>query len=259
MLSLLDAAAPYVRSGGFTGIRISTRPDCVPPEMLRLLKNRCVTTIELGAQSMDDAVLARCGRGHTARDVEEAAERIRSAGFSLGLQMMTGLPGDSDAGARRTAERLAALMPDCVRIYPTLALKNTALGEAYLRGEYRPETLEEAVSLCAELLGFFEGHGIPVIRLGLHASPELERGLLAGPWHPAFRELCESRRFFQKVSEELCRRGCPAEPVAILVHPTFLSRAVGQKRENLRRLSELGYPASVRADPAVSPGAFQIL
>lgn len=258
MTSLLEAAAPYVNSGAFAGIRISTRPDCVPADILEILRQYGVTTVELGAQSMDDRVLALNGRGHTSEDVVLASERIRSFGFSLGLQMMTGLMGDSDSGARRTAEKLAALRPDCVRIYPTLALRNTALGNAFLRGDYRPQTLEEAVLLCAGLLELFEEKGIPVIRLGLHASPELERDLLAGPWHPAFRELCESRRFLDKLTAEFRKTCRPAGKLRIFVNPTYISRAVGQKKENLKKLSELGYMASVCADASVRSGDFQI-
>lgn len=259
MVSLLEAAAPYVRSGVFAGIRVSTRPDCVGGEILALLRRYGVKTIELGAQSMDDAVLARNGRGHTAAQTERAAAMVREKGFSLGLQMMTGLAGDTDAGAAETAKRLAALKPDCVRIYPTLALKGTPLGAAYLRGEYRPQTLEQAVSLCAALLGFFEGRGIPVIRLGLHASPELERDMLAGPWHPAFRELCESRRFLGRMQRELAAKNAVEGPVRIAVHPACVSQAVGQKRRNLAELARSGYRVSVVPDLSVPKGGIRII
>jgi histone acetyltransferase (RNA polymerase elongator complex component) len=259
MISLLEAAAPYVRDGKFAGIRVSTRPDAVDAETLSLLKRYGVTTIELGVQSMDDRVLARNRRGHTAEQVADASERIRSGGFSLGLQMMTGLLGDTDDGAGKTAERLAALRPDCVRIYPAIVLRGTELGNAYLRGEYRPQTLEEAVRLCAGLLDFFERNRIPVIRLGLHASPELERDMLAGPWHPAFRELCESRRFFTKVVRELRLRKISEQPVRIRVNPKDVSQATGQKKRNLRQLSRMGYPAEIVPDDTVRRGGFSII
>jgi histone acetyltransferase (RNA polymerase elongator complex component) len=259
MVSLLEAAAPYVRRGDFSGIRISTRPDAVGEEVLSLLKRYGVTTVELGAQSMDDAVLALNGRGHSVRDVVEASGRIRSMGFALGLQMMTGLYGDTAEGALETARRIAELMPSCVRIYPTIVLSGTRLGKLYREGAYQPFGLEETVGLCAELLDFFEGRGIPVIRLGLHASPELERDRLAGPWHPAFRELCESRRMLVKIRRELSERKIPAGGVKILVHPSCVSIAVGQKRANLRALQSLGYAAEVKADSAVEPLSFLLL
>lgn len=185
MCALLDAALPFVRRGVFRGIRLSTRPDCVDEGILAALAGRSVTAVELGAQSMDDAVLVQNGRGHTADDVERAAGLIRARGLSLGLQMMTGLPGSTPDTDRETAARLAALRPDTMRIYPTVALRGTPLDGMVRSGAYIPPTLEETVALCAELLLFFEEErDIPVIRLGLHASPDLEQNRVAGPWHP---------------------------------------------------------------------------
>ncbi len=258
MLSLLEAAAPFVRNGTVSGIRISTRPDAVGEEMLCLLKKYGVTTIELGAQSMNDAVLSLNGRGHTAKQVENAAKRIRAYGFSLGLQMMTGLPGDSDAGAWETARRLAELHPECVRIYPAIVIRGTQLGKLFLSEAYQPPSLEETVELCARLLDFFEGKGIPVIRLGLHASPELERDRLAGPWHPAFRELCESRRMLQKFTDFLTRSNREKGNITVRVSPHDVSAATGQKKCNLRTLETLGYLAKIVPDPAVERRSFMI-
>ena len=258
MVSLLEAAAPFVRSGTFAGIRISTRPDCIDPDILSLLKRYGVTAIELGAQSMDDRVLSLNGRGHTAARVEEASRLIRAGGFSLGLQMMTGLYGDTPEGAFRTAEKLAALNPDTVRVYPTVVLRGTELGDRYLAGEYRPPELDETVSLCARLLDFFEEKGIAVIRLGLHASPELERDRLAGPWHPAFRELCESRRMLLKIAAELKRTGRPRGPARIRVNPACASIAAGQKKSNLTALAAAGYPARIVPDETVERNRFFI-
>ncbi len=175
MLALLQAVQPYLQSGAYNGIRISTRPDAVDAEILALLKQYGVTAIELGAQSMQDGVLRRNGRGHTARQVAEAAERISAAGFSLGLQMMTGLDGDTPVGCRETAVRLAALEPETMRIYPAIVMEGTELARRWRAGMYEPMSLECAVNLCADLLDFFEQRQIRVIRLGLHASPELER------------------------------------------------------------------------------------
>ena len=259
MLSLLEAAAPYVERGAFAGIRVSTRPDAVDAEILSILRRYGVTTVELGAQSMDDRVLALNGRGHTARQVEQASALIRAGGFSLGLQMMTGLYGDTADGARKTAERLAALRPDCVRIYPTVVLRDTALGSLFLNGDYRPPELEETVELCADLLDFFESRSIPVIRLGLHASPELERDMLAGPWHPAFRELCESRRMLRRMAASLSAGGTPKGEISVRVNPQSVSAAVGQKKCNLSSLAALGYSAAVEPDGSVPRGQFVIV
>ncbi len=258
MCSLLEAAAPYVQKGLFAGIRISTRPDAADEETLKLLRRYGVTAIELGAQSMDDEVLRKNGRGHTAKDVETASARIRADGFSLGLQMMTGLYGDDEKGAERTARALAALHPDTVRIYPAIVMEGTELAERYRRGEYRPMALSRAVDLCCTLLGFFQEKGIRVIRLGLHSTPELERGRLAGPWHPAFRELCESRMMLRNITAYLEREKVPQGDLLIRVSPSCVSRATGQKRCNLSALLSLGYRAEITADDTVAPFSFAV-
>lgn len=258
MLALLKAAAPSVKDGIFAGIRISTRPDAIDEEILSLLRRYGVSVIELGAQSMDDAVLQKNRRGHTAQQVRQAAEQIRSAGFSLGLQMMTGLWGDTVAGAMKTAHELARLSPDCVRIYPAIVMEHTELAVRYRSGEYTPMQLPQAVELCCDLLDFFESQNIPVIRLGLHSTPELQRDYLAGPWHPAFRELCESRLFLRRLLCFLQQKQILPGVLKLRVSPQWVSRATGQKRQNLCRLAELGWQATVTADPAILPGAFSV-
>ncbi len=255
MCSLLGAVQPFLRSGVFTGIRCSTRPDCVDAEILSLLKGYGVKAVELGAQSMDDTVLLRNGRGHTAADVERASPLIREAGLSLGLQMMAGLPGDTAEGARETARRLAALRPDTVRIYPTVVLPGTAIARWYAQGSYRPMELGEAVELCANLLGFFEGRGVRVIRLGLHSSPELERSRIAGPYHPAFRELCQSRLFLRRIESAL---GGREGEYRLLVSPRDLSAVLGQKRANVEALRERGFRLAVVPRGEIPRGCFAV-
>lgn len=252
MLRLLEAARPYVRSGKVRGIRLSTRPDAVEPEVLRLLQEYGVTSIELGAQSMDDRVLALNGRGHTAEQVRQAARRVRESGFRLGLQMMTGLPGDTPKGAWYTARELAALSPEEMRIYPTVVLDGTRMGEWYRQGIYQPPGVEESVSLCAGLLDYLEGQGIRVIRLGLHASRSLEERLLGGAYHPAFRELCEGELLVQELLRSLS--GQTPGPVAVRLNPRDRSRFTGPRRKNLTRLAGLGWQVTIKEDTQVPQG-----
>ena len=258
MISLLGAAAPFVKDGTFAGIRISTRPDYIDDEVLTLLMNYGVTAIELGAQSMDDRVLELNGRGHTAKQVENASKRIQSAGFALGLQMMTGLYGDTSEGSLQTARKCAALSPDTIRIYPTIIMRSTELGEKYQNGEFETLSLDESVSLCAKLLDFFEERSIPVIRLGLHSSPELERDMLSGPWHPAFRELCDSYRMLAKISDYLTQNHTPTGVITVKVNPKAVSKATGQKKSNLIALLALGYQARIVPDSTVLENCFTI-
>ena len=135
---------------------IKALSDPIRREILELLKEYNVTAIELGAQSMDDEVLSLNDRGHTASCVEKASALIKQYGFSLGLQMMTGLYGDTDEKALITAQKIIDLKPDTVRIYPTIVLQNTRLAALYEANVYNPQTLEQAVKLVSELLLIFK-------------------------------------------------------------------------------------------------------
>ncbi|MDD5952559.1 MAG: radical SAM protein [Oscillospiraceae bacterium] len=254
---LLSAAAPYVERGDVSGIRISTRPDCITPEILSFLKEHKVTAIELGAQSMDDDVLRQNHRGHTAQQVASSAALIRKNGFSLGLQMMTGLFASTPDIDRQTALRLAQLQPDTMRIYPTIVLEDTPLCDLYRNGAYAPMALEEAVSLCSELLTLFSQRNIRVIRLGLHSSEELAHAV-AGPYHPAFAELCYSHCFLQKLTAYLQREHIPPGKWAIGVSPRCLSKAIGQGKRNQTALLALGYDCAFFGDPDLSQEEFRL-
>ena len=253
MLDLLKAACRHVKDGSVSGIRISTRPDAVDEEVLSILKTYGVTSIELGAQSMDDHVLKMNDRGHTSQDVKNASALIKQFGFSLGLQMMTGLYGDRDESALRTASQLIALDPDTVRIYPTIVLKNTRLASLYHEKRYQPQTLDEAVSLAAKLYLLFTQNGIKVIRLGLHSLDE--EAFVAGPWHPAFSELCQSEILLKKVLSALKEKG----NYLIKVSKSDLSKMIGQKRGNLIRLKEKGYHCRVEPRDGFAPLQVEIV
>ena len=205
MEAYLQVAAPFVEKGLATGIRLSTRPDAIDDIRLGLLKSYGVTAVELGAQSMDDRVLRRNGRGHTAQQVRDASRAIRASGFSLGLQMMIGLPGGDSPmeDANHTVSEFLVLQPDTVRIYPTLVLPHTPLAQWWQEGTYRPLEVEEAVAICAKALPRFEDAGVQVIRIGLQEEESLQQGVLAGPHHPAFGELVRSRVWRNDLEEQL--------------------------------------------------------
>ena len=257
--SLLEVAGKIRQELGFSGIRCSTRPDAIDRERLDLMKRHGFTTIELGAQCMENRVLALNGRGHTVEEVERASRLIKEYSFSLGLQMMTGLPGSNDAIDTATAEAFVAIKPDFVRIYPTLVLPGTQLEAWYRSGEYAPQELNQAVDLCSKLLLLFEKHHIPVIRLGLHDTPELKEQVIAGPYHPAFRQLCESRIFLWRILSLLGESCQPGEgEILLAVHPKSISSALGQKRANLRELAQKGYRVRFVQEESVLPGEVRL-
>ena len=253
MISLLSAASRYVKDGRIKGIRISTRPDFIDGEILSSLKKYGVTSIELGAQSMDDEVLSANLRGHTSADVEKASGLIKAYGFELGLQMMTGLYKDTDEKAVETAKKLIALKPQTVRIYPTVVLKNTYLAELYEKEEYKPQTVDDAANLCTKLLPLFEKAGIKVIRLGLHASDDIKKNMVAGAYHEAFGEIVESRIMLNKILEY------PPGNYEITVNPRSVSKLKGNQKRNIYFLIEKGYNIKITQNDKVNVDEIKIL
>ncbi len=247
----LDAAKPFL-SSQFGGVRISTRPDCIDGDELEFLKSHGVTSIELGAQSMFASVLEMNERGHTPDDTVRASALIRERGFSLGLQMMTGLYGSDSEKDIETAKRFIGLHPDTVRIYPTVVLENTRLAELYREKKYMPPPLEESAELCAELLEMFRKNDIRVIRLGLHSGGNVDNGYIAGVYHPAFGEICENVIFRKKTENVLSYS--PKGFYRIEVNPRDISKMTGQKKSNIKYFGEKGYFLTVSGNGDVPQG-----
>lgn len=245
MLSLLDATVPFINR--FRGIRISTRPDYIDDEVLEILASYSVTSIELGAQSMVDSVLIANGRGHNAEDVVNASKKIRKYGFSLGLQMMTGLYKSDFEKDIYTAERFIALKPDTVRIYPTVIMKDTELADLYLNGSFVPYTLDKSVDLCSRLILMFEAENINIIRLGLHYSDSLVKNSYSDNYHPAFKELCENKIFLDKLTREF-KNTNPNNNITVYVNQKSLSKLLGQNKKNYLALLQMGYSFDIKFD-----------
>lgn len=250
-IKFLEYARPFIHKGLVDGIRISTRPDCIDPECLDILKTFNVTTVEIGAQSMSDEVLDRAGRGHSSADVTNAIKMLKYRGFETGIQLMAGLPGDIRSSFEYTVEKTIALQPDTVRIHPTLVLSNTGLERDYLNGTYVPLTLTEAIDICKIALIRFEETGIPIIRLGLQTNQEMEApgSIIAGPYHPAFRSLVEESLYFDKASSLLSIEHVKNKAVTFTLSPKDVSYFRGQKNRNLHRLKKRFEPAEIRVSP----------
>ena len=252
---LLSPLQPLVVTGEVEAIRISTRPDSVDPRAIQFLRAMGVTTVELGVQSMADDVLACSGRGHTAAHADRACRLLRQAGFTVGIQLMPGLPADTPEKSLASLVRVMDLKPDFLRIYPTLVIAGTPLAALYLQGSYSPMHLEAAVHLCKVMLHLAWKSGLPVIRMGLQPTAELANAgtVLAGPFHPAFRHLVESELCFDLLVRMIGEwRG---SSIAVTCAPSRVSTVTGHKRGNAERLERL-YGVSVitvRGDPALSP------
>lgn len=241
---LLELAYTYVKSGQVESIRISTRPDYIDKNILKRLKKYKVKTIELGVQSANDFVLKRANRGHTFEDVKKASKLIRWYGFRLGHQMMVGLPESTRQDEINTAKALIKLKPKMVRIYPVLVVKNTKLEKEYEDGIYKALPLPQAVETCKQLVRMFSDKNIDIIRVGLQNTDEIsdpsseKSEVVAGPYHPAFRQLVESGLWYDAIVEKIKKLNVKVKEVQVTVNPLDVNNVIGHKKDNVLKLKE---------------------
>lgn len=262
---LLSTAYEYIKQKKVDSIRISTRPDYIDKKILKRLKKYKVKTIELGVQSANDYILKKAGRGHTFEDVVKASKLIRWYGFELGHQMMVGLPESTTVDEINTAKQLIKLKPKMVRIYPVLVIKNTKLEKDYNDGKYKPLTVIQAVEVCKELVKLFVKKHIEVIRIGLQptdtiTNPENDKSeVVAGPFHPAFRQLVESGMWYDVIVEKIKQLNTKVKEVVVTVNPADVNNVIGQRKDNINNLRDV-YDVNliVKADEKIKQGKSKI-
>jgi radical SAM enzyme (TIGR01210 family) len=262
---LLSAAYEYIKQKKVDSIRISTRPDYIDKKILKRLKKYKVKTIELGVQSANDYILKKAGRGHTFEDVVKASKLIRWYGFELGHQMMVGLPESTTVDEINTAKQLIKLKPKMVRIYPVLVIKNTKLEKDYNERKYKPLTVTQAVEVCKELVKLFVKKHIEVIRIGLQptdtiTNPDNDKSeVVAGPFHPAFRQLVESGMWYDVIVEKIKQLNTKVKEVVVTVNPADVNNVIGQRKDNINNLRDV-YDVNliVKADEKIKQGKSKI-
>ena len=262
---LLEAANEYIKKGKVGSIRISTRPDYINKDILKMLKKYNVTTIELGVQSSNDYILNKTKRNHTFEDVKVASKLIRRYHFTLGHQMMVGLPESTEIDEINTAKDLIKLKPKMVRIYPVLVIKGTQLEEEYKNGEYKPLTVEQAVERAKTITYMFRKKHINVIRIGLQNTEEItdpkddKSEVVAGPYHPAFRQLVEAGMWYDSIAEKIKNINTKVKTIEIRVNSEDINNVVGHKKENIIKLKEIyDLDVIVKQDENLKPGKFEI-
>ena len=262
---LLQAVQKYIHDKKVKSIRISTRPDAIDKDILKMLKKYHVKTIELGVQSMNNYILNRSQRGHTVEDVKKASKLIRWNGFILGHQMMVGLPESTKQDEINTAKELIKLKPKIVRVYPVLVIKDTPLAIEYENKEYTPLTVTQAVERCKEIVELFNKHKINVIRIGLQNTEEISdpsketSQVVAGPYHPAFRQLVESSMWYDSLLNEIKKINTKVIKVKIIANPENINNIIGHKKENVLKLKEVyDVDVAVESSEEIKPGKFKL-
>ena len=261
----LQVAYEYIKQGKIQSIRISTRPDYINKAILKRLKKYKVETIELGVQSANDYILKKCNRGHNFADVKKASKLIRWYGFKLGHQMMVGLPESTRLDEVNTAKELIKLKPKMVRIYPVLVIKNTRLEKEFLNEKYTPLTVVQAVETCKELVSMFNKKKIEVIRIGLQNTDEITdpnsegSEVVAGPYHPAFRQLVESGLWYDTIVSKIKQLNVKVKKVQVTVNPQDVNNVIGHKKENIEKLKEMyTLDLSVKQDENIKQGKLEL-
>lgn len=262
---LLEATNEFIKQGRVNSIRVSTRPDYIDKSILKRLKKYNVKTIELGVQSANDYILAKCQRGHTFDDVKKASKLIRLYRFVLGHQMMIGLPESTKLDEINTAKALIKLKPKIVRIYPVLVIKNTPLAKEYEQGEYIPLTVEQAVDRAKDIMQLFNNAKIEVIRIGLQNTEEItdpseeSSQVIAGPYHPAFRQLVESGMWYDEIVKKIKKFNIKVMQVTIKANPENINNIIGHKKENVLKLKEFyDVDVIVKPDENIKKGKFEV-
>lgn len=264
-IELLSAAYEYIKAKKVDSIRISTRPDYINRKILKMLKKYKVKTIELGVQSANDYILQKAGRVHNFEDVKKASKLIRLYGFNLGHQMMVGLPESTTLDEINTAKQLIKLKPKIVRIYPVLVIKGTKLEQDYNNGKYKALTVVQAVEICKELVKLFTKKKIEIIRIGLQPTDTISdpndknSEVVAGPFHPAFRQLVESGMWYDVIVEKIKKLNAKVKEVEVIVNPQDVNNVVGQRKENIKNLKEVyDVDLIVKTDNKIKQGKSKI-
>lgn len=252
---LLEVAKKYKDLGIVQKIRMSTRPDYINDYILTYLKEYDVDIIELGIQSLDKEVLLAAGRGHSVLDVVNASKLIKKYGITLGHQLMPGLPKSTPEKDIKSAIDSIKMEPEIVRIYPSLVIKDTPMEIMYKRGDYSPYTLDTAVEVSKKIYNMFNEKGINVIRIGLQPTETINEGgdIIAGPFHPAFRELVESSLILDKIKENVV-----GKTFDLLINSKDISKLYANKKVYFNKLEEDGYSANVKITDEVKRGTIII-
>lgn len=251
--SYLQVVQPFIKTKQVSSIRLSTRPDYITDEILAMLQKYNVQDIELGAQSTNDEILRLSGRGHNREAIQNASQKIKEYGFRLGLQMMIGLPGDTKEISLQTAQDIIDFGAETTRIYPTLVVSDTPLATLYNRGKYTPLSTEDAIDWTKDIYSLFIKNNITILKVGLHPNKDFtnKEHLLAGPFHPSFKELVLSEIWKDKL-KQVMQNNCKQKNISIFTSSEEINNAIGYNSKNKKELLQLYKNVFFNIDPILT-------
>jgi histone acetyltransferase (RNA polymerase elongator complex component) len=253
---LLGVAKEFKDKKLINKIRLSTRPDYINDYILTYLKEYGVNIIELGVQSLDEDVLKKAGRGHNVEDVINASKLIKEYEFVLGHQIMPGLPGDTFEKDIYTTITSLKMKPEICRIYPALVIKDTPMEKMYKCNEYVPYSLEEAVNISKVMYDLYRKNNVNVIRIGLQPTESINEGrdIIAGPFHPSFRELVEGSLLVDIILENMKHE----KNALIHINSKDLSKLYANKKIYFNKLKENDKSIVVEQDDKIERGHIKV-
>ncbi len=228
----LKVANKYIQSKKVDSIRLSTRPDYINDEILNMLEEYGVETIELGVQSMDDEILNYAKRGHTSQDVIKASRLIRNHNIRLGHQVMVGLPKSTIDTEVYTIKECLKLKPEQLRLYPVYVIEDSELYDMYNLEIYKPLDINSAVKRCLAIINECQKTNVAIIRLGLQSTSEItsSNSNIFGPVCDNFAEYVMAaiiRESIEKIYKENIN-----EDIVVYVPSKYISVTVGPKKIN---------------------------
>ena len=216
------------------GLVLETRPDAIDARELLRLRRLGATKLQLGVQSLDDAILARNRRGHDTDATRRAFRLARGAGFKLHAHWMPNLLGATPTSDAADYRRLFAdpdFRPDELKLYPCLLVPSAELVQHHARGEWRPyddDTLTALLADCIEatprwvrltrVVRDFSAHDVAA---GTHTANLRE---------VAERELARRGARIREIRHREVRGSVPAEPTGLSLHTTRYATSVGEER-----------------------------
>ncbi|MEG1799887.1 MAG: radical SAM protein, partial [Synergistaceae bacterium] len=200
----LDAVTECAPAGSL--IRFSTYPgDLSDISFRRFIMSYPISCVELGLPSLDPKVLDSCRRDADPQAILSGIETLRDECVPLAVQMMIGLPGQTEESSLsdlRTLARIKGSLPWQLRLYPCLVIENTELFTMMNSGAYAPLSVEEAVLWGGAFIDEALSLGFIPIRVGLQESVSLASAVRGGPHHPALGELIFSEALVRRLVRE---------------------------------------------------------
>lgn len=256
---ILECIEMYQREGKISNIRITAMPKDVSRTKLKLWKKYKVKEISLQIFSMSVYLLEKIGIQDCIKHIQKVAKKIRWHGFSLGVEMLIGMPDSTKLDEQNTAEEILKLKPHFVKIEPVVVEKESKLETEIKKEEYVALSIVQAVERCKEVAHIFNQNKVEEIKVVLPKTIEKENTIIAGPYHPEFTMLVEGAMWYDAILEKIKKMNTKVKEVEIEANPDDVPNMLGFRNENIEKLKDV-YDVDVVITPNkdIKKGRFEM-